>query len=29
VLCDAPGAVRFGVPVDAGDVRAAIAELAT
>jgi shikimate kinase/3-dehydroquinate synthase len=29
VLCDAPGEVRFGVPVSAGDVRAAIAELAT
>jgi shikimate kinase/3-dehydroquinate synthase len=29
VLCDAPGAVRFGVPMDAGDVRAAIAELRT
>ena len=29
VLCDAPGEVRFGVPVPAGDVRAAIAELAT
>jgi shikimate kinase/3-dehydroquinate synthase len=29
VLCDAPGDVRFGVPVPAGDVRAAIAELAT
>jgi shikimate kinase/3-dehydroquinate synthase len=29
VLCDAPGDVRFGVPVPVGDVRAAIAELAT
>jgi len=27
VLCDAPGDVRFGVPVRAEDVRAAIAEL--
>ncbi|HEV8152514.1 MAG TPA: 3-dehydroquinate synthase, partial [Solirubrobacteraceae bacterium] len=29
VLCDAPGDVRFGVQVAAGDVRAAVAELAT